>query len=90
MVARSACVIGRAGSIGPRAATAEAPVSASRSCTPNHRLRKAVTALAIGNAGNPGEVATGEHGSDGHATEGCRDANHATQKPRSHDTSRMA
>jgi hypothetical protein len=37
-----------------------------------------VTALAIGNAGNPGEVATGEHGSDGHATEGCRDANHAT------------
>jgi hypothetical protein len=55
---------------------------------PNHRLRKAVTALAIGNVGKPGEAATGGHGSDGHATEGCCDANHATQKPRSHDTSR--
>jgi hypothetical protein len=52
---------------------------------PNHRLRKAVTALAIGNVGKPGEAATGGHGSDGHATEGCCDANHATQKPRSHD-----
>jgi hypothetical protein len=25
-----------------------------------------------------------------HAMEGCCDANHATQKPRSHDTSRIA
>ena len=57
---------------------------------PNHRLRKAVTALAIGNVGKPREAATGGHGSDGHATEGCCDANHATQKPRSHDTSRIA
>jgi hypothetical protein len=43
-----------------------------------------------GNVGKPGEAATGGHGSDGHATEGCCDANHATQKPRSHDTSRIA
>jgi hypothetical protein len=57
---------------------------------PNHRLRKAVTALAIGNVGKPGEAATGGHESDGHATEGCFDANHATQKPRLHDTSRIA
>ena len=57
---------------------------------PNHRLRKAVTALAIGNVGKPGEAATGGHGSDGHATEGCCAANHATQNPRSHDTSRIA
>lgn len=27
---------------------------------------------------------------DGHATGGCCDANHANQKPRSHDTSRIA
>ena len=46
---------------------------------PNHRLRKAVTALAIGNVGKPGEAATGGHESDGHATEGCCDANHATR-----------
>ncbi len=52
---------------------------------PNHRLRKAVTALAIGNVGKPGEAATGGHGGDGHATEGCCAVNHATQKPRSHD-----
>ena len=43
-----------------------------------------------GNVGKRGEAATGGHGSDGHATGGCCDANHATQKPRSHDTSRIA
>ena len=48
---------------------------------PNHKLRRAVTALAIGNIGKRG---------DGHGTEGCCDANHATLKPRSHDTSRIA
>jgi len=57
---------------------------------PNHKLRPAVTALAIGNIRKQREAATGGHGSDGHATEGCCDANHATQKPRSHDTSRIA
>ncbi len=57
---------------------------------PNHKLRPAVTALAIGNIRKQREAATGGHGSDGHATEGCCDANHATQKLRSHDTSRIA
>ena len=54
---------------------------------PNHRLRKAVTSLAIGNVGKRQEAATGGHGGDGYATEGsCA----ATAKPRSHDTSRIA
>jgi hypothetical protein len=57
---------------------------------PRKHLRPAVTALAIGNIRKQREAATGGHGSDGHATEGCCDANHATQKPRSHDTSRIA
>ena len=55
---------------------------------PNHKLRRAVTALAIGNVGKRGEAATGGgHGGDGHRTGGCYDTN---QKPRSHDTSRIA
>jgi hypothetical protein len=54
---------------------------------PNHQLRKAVTALAIGNLGTQREVTTGGHGNDGHGSRGCCDAN---QKPRSHDTSRIA
>ena len=57
---------------------------------PNHKLRRAVTALAIGNIGKRRDAATGRHGGDGHDTEGCCDATHATQKPRSHDTSRIA
>ncbi|MBL6831062.1 MAG: transposase zinc-binding domain-containing protein, partial [Pirellulales bacterium] len=56
---------------------------------PNHKLRRAVTALAIGNVGKQREAVTSEHGGDGHDTEGCCDATHATQKPRSHDTSRI-
>ncbi|MBM4012416.1 MAG: hypothetical protein FJ286_13720, partial [Planctomycetes bacterium] len=54
---------------------------------PNHKLRKAVTALAIGNIGKQRAVTIGGHGNDGHATGGCSDAH---QKPRSHDTSRIA
>jgi len=54
---------------------------------PNHTLRRAVTSLAIGNVGKRQEAVTGGHGGDGHATEGCCDAH---QKPRSHDTSRIA
>jgi hypothetical protein len=54
---------------------------------PNHKLRRAVTALAIGNVGKQREAATGGHAGDGHAAGGCCDAN---QKPRSHDTSRIA
>jgi hypothetical protein len=49
---------------------------------PNHKLRRAVTALAIGNIGKPREAVTG-----GHAGEVCCDPH---QKPRSHDTSRIA
>jgi len=53
---------------------------------PNHKLRRAVTALAVGNIGKRREAAAGRHGGGGHATEGC-----GTQaKPRSHDTSRIA
>jgi len=54
---------------------------------PNHKLRRAVTSLAIGNVGKRHEAVTGGHGGDGHATEGCCDAH---QKPRSHDTPRIA
>jgi hypothetical protein len=54
---------------------------------PNHKLRRAVTSLAIGNVGKRQEAATGGHGGDGHATEGCCDAH---QKLRSHDTSRKS
>jgi hypothetical protein len=57
---------------------------------PHHKLRRAVTGLAIGNIGKRREAATGGHAGDGHGTEGCCDANHATLKPRSHDTSRIA
>ena len=54
---------------------------------PNHKLRRAVTALAIGNVGKRGEAAAGGHGNGGHSTGGCSDSH---QKPRSHDTSRIA
>ena len=54
---------------------------------PNHKLRRAVTGLAIGNIGKRRDAAAGRHGGGGHATEGCCDAN---QKPRSHATSRIA
>jgi hypothetical protein len=57
---------------------------------PNHKLRPAVTSLAVGNVGKHGDTATGGHASDGCATGGCCDANNATPKPRSHDTSRIA
>ena len=62
--------------------------SATTGCLrPNHKLRRAVTALAIGNIGTRGDATTGGHENDGHGTGGCCDAN---QKPRSHDTSRIA
>ena len=56
---------------------------------PNHKLRSAVTALAIGNVGKRREAVTGGHAAGGRATGGCCDAN-PNQKPRSHDTSRIA
>ncbi len=55
----------------------------------NHKLRKGVTGLAIGNIGKQREATTGGDGNDGRATGGCCDAN-PNQKPRSHDTSRIA
>lgn len=61
----------------------------------NHELRRPVPALAIGNVGKRGDAAAGGHVIGGHAagehaTGGCCNANHATQKSRSHDTSRIA
>jgi hypothetical protein len=61
---------------------------------PNHKLRRAVTALAIGNVGKRGDAAAGGYAVGGHtagehATGGCCDAN-PNHKPRSHDTSRIA
>ena len=53
---------------------------------PNHPLRPAVTGLAIGNVGKQAAAAiSGHEGHDHHA--GCGDSG---QKPRSHDTSRIA
>jgi hypothetical protein len=57
---------------------------------PNHPLRPAVTALAIGNIGKRQEAGANGHARDGHGTGGCCDSSHATPKPRSHDTSRIA
>jgi hypothetical protein len=56
---------------------------------PNHKLRRAVTGLAIGNIGKRCDAAAGGHGGVGHATEGGCDAN-PHQQPRSQDTSRIA
>jgi hypothetical protein len=54
---------------------------------PNHPLRPAVTALAVGNVGKQRDAATGGHVHAGHDDGDCC----GTQaKPRSHDTSRIA
>jgi hypothetical protein len=55
---------------------------------PNHKLRRAVTALAVGNIGKPRGPVAGGHAAGGQPTEGCCCDTH--QKPRSHDTSRIA
>ena len=54
---------------------------------PNHKLRRAVTALAVGNIGKQRGPVAGGHAASGQPTEGCCDTH---QKPRSHDTSRIA
>jgi hypothetical protein len=54
-------------------------------CAPNHKLRPAVTSLAIGNIGKRREAVTGRHAAGGSATGGWCDAN-LNQKHRSHDT----
>ena len=59
---------------------------------PNHKLRSAVTALAIGNVGKRRDAATGGHAVGGHAAGGdaTGDCCDSCDKPRSHDTSRIA
>ena len=52
----------------------------------NHKLRPAVTSLAIGNVGKRQEAGAGGHAGNTHAT-GCCDTQ---AKPGSHDTSRIA
>ena len=52
-----------------------------------HKLRRFVTALGIGNVGKRRDAAAIGHAVDGHAEEGCCDV---SDKPRSHDTSRIA
>jgi len=58
---------------------------------PNHKLRRAVTALAIGNIGKRRDAATGGHAVGGHAAGGDTDGDRCDScaKPRSHDTSRI-
>jgi hypothetical protein len=67
-----------------RGSTGIAITESSRRITgcgkPSRRWRK-------GNIGKRPAAATGGHGGDGHGTGGCCDTN---QKPRSHDTSRIA
>ena len=46
--------------------------------------------MTKGTVGKQGDTATGGHAADEHAMGGCCDAIHATHKPRSHDTSRIA
>ncbi|MBM4058269.1 MAG: hypothetical protein FJ275_08540, partial [Planctomycetes bacterium] len=57
---------------------------------PNHKLRSAVTALAIGNVGKPRDAATGGHAVGGHAADGDATGHgcDSCDKPPSHDTSR--
>jgi hypothetical protein len=69
-----------AGCDAPPAFLPARPITQADLAAPTERVRRRLIRWA----------ATGGHGSDGHATEGCCDANHATQKPRSHDTSRIA
>ncbi|MCE9629267.1 MAG: IS91 family transposase, partial [Planctomycetia bacterium] len=59
---------------------------------PNHKLRSAVTALAIGNVGKRRDAATGQHAVNGHAAGGDATADRcdSCDKPPSHDTSRIA
>ena len=54
---------------------------------PNHPLRPAVTALAVGNVGKRRDATTGGRADGRHAAEGCCNSH---EKPRSHDTSRIA
>ncbi len=59
---------------------------------PNHKLRPAVTALAIGNSGKLRDAATGGDAVGGHAARGdaTGDCCDSCDQPCSHDTSRIA
>jgi hypothetical protein len=59
---------------------------------PNHKLRPAVTALAIGNVGKRRDAATDGHAVGGHAAGGdaTADCCDSCDKPPSHDTARIA
>jgi len=59
---------------------------------PNHKLRKAVTALAIGNIGKLRDAAAAGHAVGGQPARGdtTGDCCDLRDKPRSHDTSRIA
>ena len=59
---------------------------------PNHPLRQAVTALAIGNIGEQRDAKTGEHAgvSDAAGSGCCGSAGTIDTKPCHHDTSRIA
>ena len=59
---------------------------------PNHKLRSAVTALAIGNVGKRRDATTDGHAVGGHAAGGdaTGDCCGSCDKPLSHDTSRIA
>jgi hypothetical protein len=59
---------------------------------PNHKLRRAVTALAIGNVGKRRDAATDGHAVGGHAArrDATGDCCDSCDKPPSHDTSRIA
>jgi hypothetical protein len=59
---------------------------------PNHKLRSAVTALAIGNVSKQRDAATDGHAVGGHAARGdaTADCCDSCDKPPSHDTSRIA
>jgi hypothetical protein len=65
-------------------------------CAANHKLRRAVTALAIGDVGKRREAATDRQAVGGHAAGGdvaggdaADDCGDSRDKPRSHDASRI-
>jgi hypothetical protein len=54
-----------------RPAAAETPASLPRVFAPNHKLRRAVTALTVGNIGKQRGPVAGEHEAGRQPTEGC-------------------
>ena len=71
-----------------RAAAAEAPASVPRSLRTESQAQARRHGARARQRRQAAEA--GGHAIDGHGTGGCCDANQAHQKPRSHDTSRIA